>query len=377
MYGVPDYGLVSITELIELTARIAGAVDIPVLADADDGGGSPLNVYRAMQGFERAGIAAVMIEDHVQVKHVGGEGELVPTSAMADKVKAAVDARRGDTIVLARGDSVSVGESAEAAIERGVAYAEAGADMLFFAGMSLEDCPRAGEAVQKPLMTTVRDTPLDVLKHQKIALAVYAAHALQLALGAADRGLAELKRSARIEGFRENAIDGETYSKLLRSDEERTRARNLSLDVAREAAHAFFDLSDVQAAIAEQKCRACFLGRRIVGRGRVEAHPVLCRPLSKLRERALVETGKPHEDMDARVRARNLEAIAEVALECFEECGSAPRVSRSGAAQVLFELSRFEKLGESGLLERGRVPVREPLRSREGRDERPRQHEKS
>ena len=229
MYGVPDYGLVSITELIELTARIAGAVDIPVLADADDGGGSPLNVYRAMQGFERAGIAAVMIEDHVQVKHVGGEGELVPTSAMADKVKAAVDARRGDTIVLARGDSVSVGESAEAAIERGVAYAEAGADMLFFAGMSLEDCPRAAEAVQKPLMTTVRDTPLDVLKHQKIALAVYAAHALQLALGAADRGLAELKRSARIEGFRENAIDGETYSKLLRSDEERTRARTYHL----------------------------------------------------------------------------------------------------------------------------------------------------
>ena len=159
MHGVPDYGLVSITELIELAARIAGAVDIPVLADADDGGGSPLNVYRAVQGFERAGIAAVMIEDHVQVKHVGGEGELVPTSAMADKVKAAVDARRRDTIVLARADSVSVGESAEAAIERGVAYAEAGADMLFFAGMGLEDCPPAAEAVQKPLGVTLILTP--------------------------------------------------------------------------------------------------------------------------------------------------------------------------------------------------------------------------
>jgi len=229
MYGVPDYGLVSITELIELAARIAGAVEIPVLADADDGGGSPLNVYRAMQGFERAGIAAVMIEDHVQVKHVGGEGELVPTHVMADKVKAAVDARRGDTIVLARADSVSVGESVEAAIERGVAYAEAGADMLFFAGMALEDCPRAADAAQKPLMTTVRDTPLDILKRQKITLAVYAAHALQLALGAADRGLAELKRNARIDGFRDHAIDGETYSKLLRSDEERTRARKYHL----------------------------------------------------------------------------------------------------------------------------------------------------
>ena len=229
MHGVPDYGLVSITELIELAARIAGAVDIPVLADADDGGGSPLNVYRAMQGFERAGIAAVMIEDHVQVKHVGGAGELVPISVMADKIKAAVDARRGDTIVLARADAVSIGESVEAAIERGVAYAEAGADMLFFAGMGLEDCPRAADAVQKPLMTTVRNTPLDVLKRQKIALAVYAAHALQLALGAADRGLAELKRNARIDGFPEQAIDGATYSKLLRSDEERARARKYHL----------------------------------------------------------------------------------------------------------------------------------------------------
>jgi len=148
---------------------------------------------------------------------------------MADKVKAAVDARRGDTIVLARADSVSVGESVEAAIERGVAYAEAGADMLFFAGMALEDCPRAADAAQKPLMTTVRDTPLDILKRQKITLAVYAAHALQLALGAADRGLAELKRNARIDGFRDHAIDGETYSKLLRSDEERTRARKYHL----------------------------------------------------------------------------------------------------------------------------------------------------
>ena len=78
-------------------------------------------------------------------------------------------------------------------------------------------------------MTTVRDTPLDVLKRQKIALAVYAAHALHLALGAADRGLAELKRNARIEGFRELAIDGETYSKLLRSDEERARAHKYHL----------------------------------------------------------------------------------------------------------------------------------------------------
>ena len=148
---------------------------------------------------------------------------------MADKVKAAVDARQGDTIVLARADSVSIGESAEAAIERGVAYAEAGADMLFFAGMRLVDCPRAADAVRRPLMTTVRDTPLGELKRQKIALAVYAAHALQLALGAADRGLAELKRNARIEDYRDDAIDAETYQKLLRSDEQRARARKYQL----------------------------------------------------------------------------------------------------------------------------------------------------
>lgn len=230
MYGLPDYGLVSITELIELAGRIASSVDIPVLADADDGGGSPLNVYRAVRGFEQGGLAAVMIEDHVQVKHVGGPGQLISTEAMQDKIKAAVDARSDEgLIILARADSVSVGESADRAIARGVAYAEAGADMIFFAGMELAACRRAAEAVARPLMTTVSDTPLAELQENRIRLAVYASQALRLALGAAHRGLEELKATARVENFSSRALPGDLYQQLIASDRERRRARRYRL----------------------------------------------------------------------------------------------------------------------------------------------------
>lgn len=230
MHGVPDYGLVSITELIELCGRIAEAVEIPVLADADDGGGSPLNVYRAVRGFERAGLAAVMIEDHVQVKHLGGEGELIPKASMVDKVKAAVDARTDPgLVVLARADSVAIGETPEQAIERGGAYADAGADMIFFAGMKLSDCRRAREEVARPLMTTVNDTPLSELQANGIGLAVYAAQALSLALGAAYRGLRELKAKARIENYSQQALPGDVYGRLVGSEAERARARKYRL----------------------------------------------------------------------------------------------------------------------------------------------------
>lgn len=230
MHGVPDFGIVTVTELVELAGRIASNVDVPVLADADDAGGNPLNVHRAVQGFEGAGLAAVMIEDHVQLKHVGEGGELVPTELMVEKIRAAVDARRDpDFIVLARADSVSNGESVAQALERGSAYAEAGADLLFFAGMELVDCRRAASELNRPLMTTVTDTPLDELKRNGISLAVYAAHALQLALGEAYRGLRELKSRAAISGYRDRVVPRDVYQRLIEADVHRDRAKNYGL----------------------------------------------------------------------------------------------------------------------------------------------------
>ena len=112
MCGIGDYGTITTSELIEFAARVVDAVDVPVVGDADDGGGSPLNVYRTIQRYERVGVACVMIEDMYGTKHLPGmpEGPMTSIDAFVDKILAAVDARRDDLVILARCDSLSAKE---------------------------------------------------------------------------------------------------------------------------------------------------------------------------------------------------------------------------------------------------------------------------
>jgi 2-methylisocitrate lyase-like PEP mutase family enzyme len=229
MYGFGDFGMVTITELIEFASRIAGAVGIPVLADADDGGGNPLNVYRAIGMYERRGVAGVMIEDLAGAKHLPGlgEGQLVARESMVDKIHAACDARRADggLVVVARCDAVSVKEPVERALERGVAYAEAGADVLFFAGMRLPDLPRAAEAVQRPLMHTVNNVPFSDISKNRVRLAVYAGQLQSVALGAVHQALLELKADGVIPDYGQRALPAEVHARLTGAEEAVARAR--------------------------------------------------------------------------------------------------------------------------------------------------------
>jgi len=222
MYGMGDFGMVTITELIEFASRIAGAVNVPVLADGDDGGGNPINVYRAVQNYERGGVAAVMLEDMTGAKHIPGfrEGLLSSKQAMADKLHAALDARRdASLVVIARSDALTGGESVEQALDRGVAYAEAGADVLFLAGMRLSDLPRAAEAMKRPLMHTVNNVPFAEIRSHKVSLAVYAGQLQSLALGAVQKALSELKSSGMIPNYAERALPADVYARLTDVDE--------------------------------------------------------------------------------------------------------------------------------------------------------------
>src|ERR1700712_1057703 len=131
--GVPDLGLTTMSDLVTEVARICDAVDIPVIADADAGYGNALNVRRTVREFERAGVAAIQLEDQVDPKRCGHfEGkEVVPTGQMLAKLHAAVEARRDpDLVIIARTDARAV-EGLDAAIERACAYKEAGGDALF------------------------------------------------------------------------------------------------------------------------------------------------------------------------------------------------------------------------------------------------------
>jgi len=139
--GRPDVGLLTGTEMIDNARRIAAAVDVPVIADADTGYGNAINVVRTVQAYEQAGVAGIHLEDQVMPKkcgHMSGKA-VIPADEMVGKIRAAVAARRDpDFLLIARTDAAAV-EGLSAAIDRARAYADAGADVLFVEAPTSED----------------------------------------------------------------------------------------------------------------------------------------------------------------------------------------------------------------------------------------------
>jgi 2-methylisocitrate lyase-like PEP mutase family enzyme len=133
LLGRPDIGLLSFSEMVDNARRIVRAVEVPVIADADDGYGNPINVIRTVQEYEAAGVSAIHIEDQVSPKKCGHlEGkEVIEASEMVEKVRAAVEARQSeDFVIIARTDARAV-EGMDRALKRARLYREAGADVLF------------------------------------------------------------------------------------------------------------------------------------------------------------------------------------------------------------------------------------------------------
>lgn len=131
--GRPDIGLTTASEMADTMALIADRTDLPVIIDADTGFGNALNAQRTMRSYERAGAAALQVEDQAYPKRCGhlADKALIPAAEMAGKIAAMADARRSDaTLIVARTDAVAV-EGMDAAMERAEGYVEAGADVLF------------------------------------------------------------------------------------------------------------------------------------------------------------------------------------------------------------------------------------------------------
>jgi len=141
LLGMPDVGLLTATEMVDNAARMARAIDVPLISDADTGYGNAINVVRTVQEFERAGVAAIHLEDQVAPKrcgHMSGK-QVVAVSEMTEKLQAAVAARQNpDFVLIARTDARAV-EGLDAALERAAAYRDAGADVLFVEAPQSED----------------------------------------------------------------------------------------------------------------------------------------------------------------------------------------------------------------------------------------------
>src|SRR5262245_49634896 len=131
--GYPDFGLLTMTEMVENAATIVRSVDVPVIADADTGYGNELNAFRTVQEYEQRGVAAIHIEDQVSPKRCGhlDDKEIVPRDDFVAKIRAAVAAKHtADFMIIARTDARAVAGLDEA-VERANAAMAAGADMAF------------------------------------------------------------------------------------------------------------------------------------------------------------------------------------------------------------------------------------------------------
>lgn len=222
--GLPDVGLTSMTEMIASAAAIIEQTGIPVLADADHGGGAPVAVYRTMAAFARAGAGAVMFEDRIRTERIGQRADVVSPAEMVGRIRAAVDAS-SEPVVVARCDALAAGRPMSEAIDRGAAYAEAGAELLFFAGLRFEDMPKVTAAVQRPLMAQMSaDTMLARARESRVTIAVYTSLLQDIALGAVHRALTELKTTGTMIETAKLSLPRDVQNQLTRTREITERA---------------------------------------------------------------------------------------------------------------------------------------------------------
>jgi methylisocitrate lyase len=209
--GVPDLGISSLEDVLVDVRRITYACDLPVLVDADTGWGGAFNIARTVRELNRAGAAGCHIEDQVAAKRCGHRPNkaIVPLAEMVDRIKAAVDARRDDFVIMARTDAMAV-EGVEAAIERAAACAEAGADMIFPEALTeLDQYSRFTAAVDVPVLANITEfgaTPLfttDELAGAGVSLVLYPLSAFR----AMNKAALNVYQAIRKDGTQAGVID--------------------------------------------------------------------------------------------------------------------------------------------------------------------------
>ena len=218
----PDIGLATMTEMVVMARNIVNAVEIPVIVDADNGYGGNLNVMRAVGEFEAAGAAAVQIEDQVMPKRCGHmEGkELVSTSEMAAKLRAAVAARKDpDLVIIARTDARAV-LGMDEALSRAKVYIAAGADAIFLeAPESVEEMKRTNQELSAPLLANMVNRgktpilPVSELKAMGYKIVIYPVLPLYAATKACMEVLELLKLGGHADALQEKLVTFSDFNK--------------------------------------------------------------------------------------------------------------------------------------------------------------------
>ncbi len=209
--GMPDLGISTMEDVLTDLRRITDVTALPVLVDIDTGWGGAFNIARTIRSMEKAGAAAIHMEDQVGTKRCGHRPgkEVVSTGEMVDRIKAAVDARSDSTfVIMARTDALA-SEGIEAALERVAAYVAAGADMIFAEAVTeLPQYPRFHDAAGVPILANITEfghTPLftrEQLGEAGVDMVLYCCSAYRAMNAAA----LSVYRTIRSEGTQANAL---------------------------------------------------------------------------------------------------------------------------------------------------------------------------
>jgi 2-methylisocitrate lyase-like PEP mutase family enzyme len=222
--GMPDVGLLTMNEMVDNARAIADASQLPLIADADTGYGGPINVQRTVRAYERAGVAAIHIEDQQWPKrcgHLAGKS-LIPVEEMQAKIRAGLDARFDrDFVLIARSDALAV-EGFDRAMERCHRYEEAGADMIFLEAPSkMEHLAAISKAFRKPTLYNMASSGKTPFLHaeeiQKLGfkLIIYPNFTLLSAITAMNHTLSELKRTGSIAEVAKNIASFQDFFNLV------------------------------------------------------------------------------------------------------------------------------------------------------------------
>jgi 2-methylisocitrate lyase-like PEP mutase family enzyme len=233
LLSLPDQAVVTVSEILDYDTVIAANVDIPIVADLDDLGATPLNVYRFAKQAERGGIACAAFDDRMPLNRATGYAApgVLPKDRMIDNIHAAADART-DMVLIARCLAPTPNNSYTEMLDRAAAYAEAGADLVWIGLPTAQDYVKAADMIKKPIFAVIGGPNLpataEAMKAARIAVG-QTPPMVNIALGAVDKALAELKTTGRIAEAQKGALSRATSEKVEHVEELNARARKYNL----------------------------------------------------------------------------------------------------------------------------------------------------
>jgi 2-methylisocitrate lyase-like PEP mutase family enzyme len=233
LLAFPDQALVTVSEIIDYDSVIARNVNIPIVADVDDFGATPLNVYRFAKQAERAGIACAAFDDRMPLNRATAYAVpgVLPKARMIDNIHAAADAR-SDMVLVARCLAPTPNGSYTEMLDRAAAYAEAGADLIWLGMRTTDDYAKAAGMISKPLFGVIggANIPATVEAMRAARFTVgQTGPVVNIALGAVDKALTEMKATGRMTEATKGALNRETSEKVEQVEELNARSRKYNL----------------------------------------------------------------------------------------------------------------------------------------------------